>query len=402
MKTRMILLTVVFALLAGLVVIPAAGQDTVKLVVWADDTRAPILNELADDVLAAGIELEVVERPFGEIRDNFKTAAPAGEGADIIIGAHDWLGELVVNGLVAPFDLSEEKADEFVGAAVNAFNYEGTLYGIPYAMENVAFVYNTELVEEAPTTWDEVYALSEEIVSSGAAEYGYIIQQNDPYHFFGLQSAFGGYVFGFSEETGYDATDVGIDSEGSIAALTWLGDYVAEGYMPSGLDYDTMHATFEAGDAAMMITGPWAIERIAGSGVPFAVAPIPGQGDVETGRPFLGVQGFMVNAFSENQTLASIFLTDFVATEDVMAQLAEVGGRPSAYVSVAEAIEDPVLAAFSAAGADGLAMPSIPEMGAVWSSWGNSIELVVQGSADAETAFVDAAAAIREAIEGEE
>ena len=34
-----------------------------------------------------------------------RVAGPAGEGPDIIIGAHDWLGELVTNGLLAPIDL---------------------------------------------------------------------------------------------------------------------------------------------------------------------------------------------------------------------------------------------------------------------------------------------------------
>jgi maltose-binding protein MalE len=37
------------------------------------------------------------------------------------------------------------------------FTYtDGKLYGLPYASENLGFFYNTELVPEPPTTWDEV------------------------------------------------------------------------------------------------------------------------------------------------------------------------------------------------------------------------------------------------------
>jgi arabinogalactan oligomer/maltooligosaccharide transport system substrate-binding protein len=398
MKLRTVALMVFFAVIASVAILPVASQDAPTLTIWADDTRAAPLQEIGDAFTEEqGIVVEVVERPFDEIRDTFKTAAPAGEGADIIIGAHDWLGELVTAGLLAEVDLGD-KAEEFVPAAVNAFNYEGTVYGMPYAMENVAFVRNPELVPEAPTTWDEVAEISAALMESGDSEYGWVIQENDPYHFFGLQTAFGGYVFGFDEMTGYDPSDVGIDSEGSVAALSFLESYVADGMMPTGLDYDTMHALFEAGDAAMIITGPWAIERIEDSGVPFAVSAIPGQGDVEAGRPFLGVQGFMVNAFSENAELANLFLTEYIATEDVMQAIFESGNRPSAYVAVRDGVEDEILNGFAAAGADGLAMPAIPAMGAVWTYWGNSVALVVQGETDAATSFSDAAESIRSEI----
>ena len=37
----------------------------------------------------------------------------------------------------------------------------------------------------------------------------------------------------------------------------------------------------------------------------------------DDGVPFLGVQGFMVSAFAKDPLLPQIFLTDFVATEEV-------------------------------------------------------------------------------------
>src|SRR5690606_26478286 len=117
-------------------------------------------------------------------------------------------------------------------------------------------------------------------------------------------------------------------------------------------------------DAAMMITGPWALPRIRESGVPYEVSVIPA--GTEEARPFIGVQGFMINAFSEQQLLAETFLSEFIATEEVMQQLFETGGRPVAYTSVFEAIEDPDIAAFAAAGENGLPMPAIPAMSAVW------------------------------------
>ncbi len=338
----------------------------------------------------------VTEKGFGDIRDDFKVAGPAGEGPDIIIGAHDWLGELVENGLLAEISLGD-KTDDFLSAAVQGFTYDGVLYGMPYATENVAFVYNPEMVSQVPATWSEVTELAAQLEADGVVKQGYIRQEGDPYHFFPIQTAFGGYVFGLTD-AGYDATDVGIDSEGSIAAATWLDNMVKDGHLSAdaAVDYDIMHAAFESGDAAMMITGPWALSRIRESGVPYAVAAIPGE--TQDAQPFLGIQGFMVSNFSDDPLLAQTFLQEFVATDETMQAIFDADPRPSAYLPVRDAIEDADIAAFAEAGANGLAMPAIPEMSAVWDSWGNAVTLVTQQRETPEDAMTSAAEQIRTAI----
>jgi arabinogalactan oligomer / maltooligosaccharide transport system substrate-binding protein len=378
---------------------PAAAEDV--LVIWADETRSGVLQALGDEFEAEyGVGVRVEQYGFGDIRDNFKIAGPAGEGPDIIIGAHDWLGELVINGLLRPIDLGA-KGDQFLDAAVQAFVYEGELYGMPYALENVAFVYNPEILAEggydtAPTTWDEVAEIAADLEAQGLVEQGYIRQEGDPYHFFPIQTAFGGYVFGLTDE-GYDPGDVGMDDEGSLAAAEWLGMMVDEGHILPGVDYDIMHEQFESGNAAMMITGPWALPRIRESGIPYVVTAIPGA--TQEAQPFLGVQGLMVSAFSENAVLAEAFLTEFVATDEVMQQIYDADPRPSAFLPVFEAIEDEDIAGFAEAGRNGLAMPAIPEMSAVWTAWDSAVILITQGGEEPESAFTNAAEQIRTTIE---
>ena len=164
--------------------------------------------------------------------------------------------------------------------------------------------------------------------------------------------------------------------------------------MPNTFDYETAHSLFETGRIPFLMAGPWALDRIRASGVPYAVTSFP-----DNGAPFLGVQGFMVNAFSENILLAQTFLTEYVATEEVMQQIYVAGLRPSAFTSVLEKTEDADLLAMGQID-NAIPMPNIPEMGSVWSAWDNGITLAVTGEQTAEEAMTDAATQVRDLIQG--
>jgi maltose-binding protein MalE len=82
---------------------------------------------------------------------------------------------------------------------------------------------------------------------------------------------------------------------------------VAEGLMPETFDYETAHSLFETGQMPFLMAG-------RGRWIAFAprCALRRGRKLPDDGAPFLGVQGFMINPFSENVLLAQAFLTEFV------------------------------------------------------------------------------------------
>jgi len=374
---------------------PAQAEATLRI--WADDTRTPILLGLAEEFLAE-YNVELIVEDLGrvqDIRSQVLIAVPAGEGPDIYLGVHDWLGALVESGLAAPIDLGD-KRDQFVESTLEAFTYtDGNLYGLPYASENLGFFYNTELVPEPPTTWDEVLEIGRQLKAEGKVQYAIAAADGGGYNTLPIQTAFGGYVFGTTESGAWNPSDVGLDSEGMIAAAQWMADAAAEGLMPNTFDYETAHSLFETGQIPFLMAGPWALDRIRASGVPYAITTFP-----DGGVPFLGVQGFLVNPFSENVLLAQAFLTEFVATEELMQELYETGLRPSAFKSVLEKTDDPDLAAMGEAGIDAMPMPNIPEMGSMWSAWDNGLSLALSGEQSAAEAMADAAEQVRALIAG--
>jgi len=373
-------------------------EPEATLRIWADDTRTPILQGLAEDFLNE-YNVELVVEDLGRVQDiraQVLIAVPAGEGPDIYIGVHDWLGALVESGLVAPIDLGD-KRDEFVQSNLDAFTYtDGQLYGVPYASENLGFFYNTDMVPEPPTTWEEVLEVGQALKDEGTADYAFAVATGPLYNALPVQTAFGGYIFGVDENGAWNPDDVGLDSEGEIAAVTYMTDAANAGLMPETFDYETAHSLFETGKIPFLMAGPWALDRIRASGVPYAVAPF----FPDDGAPFLGVQGFMINPFSENTLLAQAFLTEFVATEDLMQLLYETGLRPSSFKSVLATTDDPDLKAMGEAGANAMPMPNIPEMGSVWSAADNGIALAVTGEQTPEEAMTDAAEQIRALIKG--
>ncbi len=396
-KWMIVLVALMLVALGGQ--LSALAQDRPDLLIWADNTRAPALAPLAEQFSADfGVTVQVQEIGLGDIRSNLPVAGPAGEGPDIIIAVHDWIGELVLNGAVVPLDLGDKLA-EFSEPSIKLFTYNGQLYGMPYAVENVAFFRNPTLVPDAPATWDDVKAITEQLVADGKAEFGFLPQGGDSYHFFPIMSAYGGYVFGRDAEGNYNPDDVGIDSEGAIAALGWLDSMVKGGFIPPALDYDTMLANFETGKSAMMITGPWALNRLNQNGANYVISDIPA-GPAGPGRPFIGGQGFMISAYSENQLLAEAFLLDFMAAEEPMRALYEADPRPPAYLPLRENLDNADLNAFESAGVVGEPQPSIPQMASVWGSWASAIGFIIDQKLTPEQAFGDAATQIRTLIAG--
>jgi arabinogalactan oligomer / maltooligosaccharide transport system substrate-binding protein len=365
------------------------------LTIWADADRVAVLTELGRQFTEQyNVQVAVQELAFGDIRDQLRISGPAGEGPDIVVGAHDWLGELVANGLIEPLDLGNQ-AGNFDPVALDAFTYDGQLYGVPYAVESVALIYNRDLVPEPPQTWEELKEIARELQASGQVDQGYVLQQADAYHFNPILTGFGGYIFG-TDEGGYNPQDIGLDSPGGLAAARELNSMVQEGLLRQDVNYDIMASLFNQGRSAMMFGGPWMLQDIRAAGINYGVAPIPTM--EQEPQPFVGVQGFMVSAFGRNQLLARSFLNEYIATDEAMQSIYEAGLRSPAWMPIRDNIQDEDIIAFGESASMGQPMPAIPEMSAVWEALNDAITLIYQQQQDPEAAFNDAAQAIRDRI----
>lgn len=375
------------------VVEEAATEFENTIVIWSDELLTPVLNELVAPFQEEyGIGLVIENVP--DRNDQFPIAAPAGEGPDIIMLPHDRLGGFYESGLLAPIDLGD-KVDEFNPFAIQAWTLDGQLVGVPYNVENTALFYNTEMVETPPATWDELIEMGSALMESGDATYA-IALAGTTYDAFPLQTAFGGYVFGLNDDGTYNPEDLGIDSEGMIAAGEFIQENVEAGYISNSTDNNTAKTQFAEGEIPFLMYGPWGLEDFRTAGVPYAIASFPSA--TQQGVPFSGVWGFAANALGDNVLLAQTFLTEVLATPETMEMLTIGSNRPSAWVSVEN--PDPDLAGFAEISAVAEPMPAIPEMGSVWGSWSDAFTLIVNGEQAPADALSNAATQIRDLIGG--
>lgn len=391
----LIVLAISMILVASIATATVDGQ----LIIWADDTRTPIFREIGKVYTQlTGIPVTVHEMTMDAIAEQVVIASPAGEGPDLIVGAHDWIGRLVRNGTVASIDLPQDILEEFDPVTIQAMSFGGKLYGVPYSREGVALLYNKGLVPTPPSTWDELVDIARRVTNTSIGQYGFIVELPFPYNCFPILSALGGYVFGQSADGSLVTDDIGLDSVGMILGATLIDWLIEEGLMPGEIPWEAMTGLLSEGKAGMVITGPWSIPIAKSGGVDVGVAPIPticGQRP----RPFVGVSGIMVNAYSPNKAIIQDFIENHYATKESMLKIFEMDPRPSAFLPAFEEIkDDPIMNAFAESISYGMPLPNIPEMGTVWSVWADAMTLICNQTMSPHEALKKAAEVLEEIL----
>ena len=378
----------------------AAGGSEGRLVIWADEEKAPALEPSAKEWGEEnGIEVVVEVVPGDELQSNFITANQAGNGPDITMGAHDWIGNLVQNGSISPGQLPADVGDSIAPVGIEAVTYDGQTYGVPYAVETLALYANNDLTDApTPSTIEELISAAE----AGGAENILSLpigEEGDPYHMQPLYTSAGGYLFGKDSEGGLDPNDLGVGEEGSLAAADKIAELSEQGVLKNSITGDNSISLFTEGKAAYLISGPWALADVREADFEFTLSPVPGFEGMEDAAPFAGVNSFYVASNAANAGFAQQFMTDVASSPDVAKAMYEANPLPPVNLELREEIassdEHVMIFAEAAEAAD--PMPAIPAMAAIWGPLGIAQANIV-GGADPHSTMEGAGEEIAAAI----
>ena len=380
--------------------VPERGDA--DLVIWTDALKIDAVKKVADEFAAAqGIKV-ATQAISSDLQTNFVTANTAGNGPDVVVGAHDWIGNLVQNGAIDPLPLTPDQLQGYSEKAVQATTYNDQLYGVPYGIEALGLYRNTEVAPDEPATLDDAIKAGEAARKAGKVESALNLpvgELGDAYHMEPVLTSMGGYLFGQTADGEYDPTDLGVGKPGSLDAAETISELGKQKVLRTSISPDNSIALFTSGKAAFLVSGPWALPDVKKSGIDYAVQPVPGFAGEQPAEPFMGAQAFMVASNAKNKPFAQEFVTNGVNNEATMMSLYEGTNLPPAMTAVQEQVNDKDIALFAEAANKAAPMPAIPEMAAVWEPLGKAYAAIVTG-ADPTKTMSDAGKTISNAIKG--
>jgi len=248
--------------------LPALAEP-VKLTIWGLDGDNGLIPALAkefddknDDVV---VEFRAIA--FDELVNEALKAFATNQAPDIIcLDNPDFAlfssrgAMLDITDRVAKSDVI--KTDLYYAGPLASAMWDGKLYGVPKATNTIALFYNKDLfakagIAEPPTTWDQLLEDARKLNDPANNVYGITwsarANEEGTFQFLPWIQMGGG---SFKE----------VNTAGAIKALeTWktmLDEKLASQDVLSQGQWDST-GTFNAGNAAMAISGPWELGRMA-------------------------------------------------------------------------------------------------------------------------------------------
>ncbi|UUV98737.1 extracellular solute-binding protein [Vagococcus luciliae] len=322
------------------------------------------------------IKIKLVEKDMFDQLDALSLDGPAGKAPDVMMSAYDRLGPLGQQGHIAEVKLSEDS--HYNDKDKQQVTVDGKYYGSPAVIETLIMYYNKALIDEAPTTFEQLEEMSKDDKFAFEGEKGknvaFLAKWTDFYSAYGLLAGYGGYVFG---DNGTNPEDVGLASKGSIEgieyATKWYQDVWPKGMMDIKSAGDFIDNQFINGKTAVVINGPWAAQGYTESNVDYGAAKIAKLPNGKDYEPFGGGKAWVVSNYSKNKELSQKFV-DYLTNVDnqkVFYDMTKEVPANNEAREYAKTKNDSITTAVIEQYESASPMPNIPEMAEVWAGGEN-------------------------------
>lgn len=372
------------------------------LLVWEDQQKSSGIKEaIAQFEKEHHVKVNVMEKPYAKQIEGLRLDGPAGTGPDVLTMPGDQIGTAVTEGLIKKLDVGDDIQSLYTDVAMDAEKVDGSVYGLPKAVETTMLYYNKDLIkeEELPKTLDEWYQYDKKVTKNG--NYGFLALFDQIYYAQSVMGGYGGYIFSKDSKGTYDPTDIGINNEGAIQGAEVIQKFYKEKLFPAGIvgaqGINVLESLFTSGKATAIISGPWNIEPFTKAGINFGVAKLPQLENGQNMSSFVGVKSYNVSMYSKEPELAQQ-LVEFLANKENSKKRYEVTQEVPA---VKELADDPVVTKSEAAQAVAQQSqfseltPNIPEMNEVWTPTDAALQTIATGKANPKEALNQAAKTIK-------
>ncbi|MCL4514269.1 MAG: ABC transporter substrate-binding protein [Firmicutes bacterium] len=281
--------TLVFALAGASL---AAKEVTVRLSGWSS---SPAEQKLVDDAIksfeAKYPDIQVKYEPVvdtGQFPNKLKTMLASGTAPDVFYVDMSEAPGLMTRGLLSPLDKlmpsTKTKPEDFLSTLLEAFTYQGKIYGIPKDFNTLGLFYNKEMFDAAgvpyPTpdwTWEDLRAAAKKLTRDtddpAKAQYG-ICLPIDAARWLPFLYQNGGAVLNAA------GTKSLLDSEATVKALDFYTGFQLKektGVRNTDVGAGWGGDAFGKGKTAMVLEGGWLIPYLTQSfpNIKYGVVELP-------------------------------------------------------------------------------------------------------------------------------
>src|SRR5690606_17768313 len=253
---------------------------------------------------------------------------------DVLYTDAVWTAEFAARGWLEPLDAERFAGPDILPAAAETGMYEGRLYAAPFATGTGMLYYRSDLVEEPPTTWQELIEACPIAEAEGMDCYA------------GQLSRYEGLTVNATEaiaSAGGEIIDeqgrVAVDSAETRAGLEFLVGGLEEGHIPrAALTYmeDESRLAFQRGELLFMRNWAFAWPAMQEPGPEskvqgrFDAVPLPGDGGPGTGT--LGGNILALSTYSEHKEEALRFI-EYLQSEAVQHDWMAETNTPTSWAS---------------------------------------------------------------------
>lgn len=388
---------------------PAAVAETASLVIWntgSEDEAAAM--QIAADAFTAenpGITIKIEPVPWSDAYAKILAAVAGGVAPDMITGGMSWGIEFGKQGGMVDLKAAyPEMTDRLVKmlppqVASAIIPPSGEVYAVQLDVTMHELFYRTDLVEQAPATWEELVAEIEK--QQAAGNKGFQID-------WGIADWLGAYPFIASAGgTFYNAecSQATINSPEAVQGVQFFADLFTKYNAPT--DSVDIGNGLESGDYPLAIGGSWnaaglVFNRPALEGK-WALAPLPA-GPSGQAVSFLGGRVIGIMESSEHKDAAAQFI-EYLYTPEATRALSEYQLTknnmyipPAPELIPAAGLPEVVVPGTTAILENAGGPPNCPGWEAVQADVTKQIQEVIYNGADAQAAMDQAAELMNAAL----
>lgn len=360
--------------------------DNKTITITVDKGYKDYINRVKGDFEKKnGVKVEVKTKDALTALDNLKLDGPAGKAADVLMAPYDRVGVLGKQGQLATVKLPTD--GRYSDADKKNVTLNQKQYGEPVTIETLVLFYNKDLIDHAPTTFQELEELSKDpkyaYENDKSKNVAFLTQWTNFYNAYGLIKGYGGYIFG---DNGTDPKNIGLNNKGAVEGITYMTNWFKNTW-PKGMQAKTSNQNFitdqfTKGKTAVIIDGPWQAAAYKKAGVNYGVAKLPTLANGEKYQAFGGGKAWVISQYSKNKGMAQKFI-DYLTNDKNMQKFydmtQEVPANEKTRTAVAKTNNE-LTSAVIEQYKDASPMPNIPEMTEVWTVlkiW-SSMPLVVK------------------------